>query len=296
LEVSILLAPQDTPSALAILSDLKKTGVASYALKLQPHWESETQQPLEFRMKRATHILLMLSGASANSTWFSFAAGWCLGGRRDLALFRSDRSIPVPGYLSGVPILDSDDAITLFYETQRAEWLVKEERDNARDALMESGIPFRSESLADCCREGDVKSVGFFLKAGMIPDMRDKAGVPLLGLAIRNKHSAVAELLVSRGASIDFQSEDRGYSALMDAASGGSLELVDLLLKRGANPDLVSKDGQSALIISVGRNDVPLCRKLLDYGANPDLTDKLGFSARKYAALFHNQQMLELFK
>jgi hypothetical protein len=296
LEVSILLAPQDAPCVLSLLSDLKKAGIASCALKIQPHWEAETQKPLEPRMKRATHILLVLSASSVGSTWFPFAAGWCLGMGRKLALFRADTDMEVPAYLSGVPVLDTDAKITLFYETERAEWLVKAERNTARDSLMELGIPFRSESLVGCCKEGDVKAVELFLKAGMIPDMRDRAGVTLLGLAIRNSHKAVVELLISRGAAIDLQSEDRGYSGLMDAASGGNLEIADFLLKRGADPNLVSKDGQSALVIGVGRNDAPLCRKLLDYGANPDLADKLGFSARRYAALFHNPQMVELFK
>jgi len=204
--------------------------------------------------------------------------------------------LPVPGYLSGVPLFDSVDSTAVYYETERAEWLIKEERRSARAALLETGIPFRSESLAECCREGDGKSVELFLKAGMIPDMRDRAGVTLLGLAIRNKHSAVAELLVTHGAAMDLQSEDRGYSALMDAAATGSLDLVEYLLKKGANPNLVSKDGQSALVIGVGRNDVPLCRKLLDYGADPELADKLGFSARKYAELFHNPEMLQVFR
>lgn len=292
----MLLAPADASKALTLLSSLKKAGISARALKLQPHWDFETRKPLEFQLRRASHILLILSPASASSTWFAFAAGWSLGNERSLTVFRTDPKLPVPGYLTGIPIQGSMDAATVFYESERAEWLVKEERSRARASLLEIGIPFRSESLAECCREGDVKAVEFFLKAGMIPDMRDRAGVTLLGLAIRNKHSAVAELLIAHGAAMDLQSEDRGYSALMDAAATGSLELVEYLLKKGANPNLVSKDGQSAIVIGVGRNDVPLCRKLLDYGADPELADKLGFSARKYAELFHNPEMMQIFK
>ena len=296
MEIVILAAPSDVLAAKGLLSSLTKDGMTCRALKVQPYWDSETKNPLEFRIRRASHVLLVVSRESVSSTWLAFVSGWCLGNNRELALFRIDSSIFVPGFLSGLPSFDAIAAVAHYYESRRAEWLVKEERDQARTSLLEIGIPFRSESLANCCQEGDVKAVELFLKAGMIADMRDRAGVTLLGLAVRNHHAVIAELLVSRGASLDLQSEDRGYSALMDAVAAGNGDLSDFLLKRGANPNLVSKDGQSALIIGVGRNDVPVCRKLLEYGADPNQTDKLGFSARKYAGLFHNPEMMELFK
>jgi len=295
LEVAVLLESSDTSNAVALLKNLGKAGISAYALKLGPSWEDETRKPLEFRIRKASHVLLAVSRESVGSTWFSFTGGWCLGNDKRLAVFREDASLRIPGYLTGVPVLDTLDRVAAYYETERAEWLVREDRSRARSSLLELGIPYRSESLATCCREGDVKAVELFLKAGMIPDMRDRAGVTLLGLALRSKHQAVAELLVENGAALDLQSEDRGYSALMDAAATGSLAMVEYLLKRGANPNLASKDSQTALVIAVGRNDVPLCRKLLDYGADPKTADKLGFSARKYAELFHNPEMVRLF-
>ena len=120
--------------------------------------------------------------------------------------------------------------------------------------------------------------------------------MPLLCLAARGKHRAVAEILLQRGAQVDLQSEDRGYSPLMDAAQAGSADLVRLFLERGALPDKSGKDGQTALVVSVGRNDVEVARLLVSGGADPDLSDKLGLSARKYAALFKNSAMLSLFE
>lgn len=295
MEVAVLLESKDSSTALALLKALGKAGISAYALKLGTSWEDESRKPLEFRIRKASHILLAVSSENVHSTWFAFTGGWCLGNDKRLAVYREDATLRIPGYLAGVPVLDSLDRAAAYYETERAEWLVREGRSRARASLLELGIPYRSESLAECCRQGDVKAVELFLKAGMNPDMRDRAGVTLLGLALRSKHQAVAELLVEHGAALDLQSEDRGYSALMDAAAAGSADAVDYLLKRGANPNLSSKDGQSALVIAVGRNDVPLCRKLLSYGADPDMKDKLGFSARKYTELFHNPEMVRLF-
>jgi ankyrin repeat protein len=82
----------------------------------------------------------------------------------------------------------------------------------------------------------------------------------------------------------------------MDAASCGAADIVSDLLAARAKTDLLSKDGQTALIISVGRNDVAVTGQLLAAGADADIKDKLGISARKYASLFHNPQIAELFE
>jgi ankyrin repeat protein len=93
---------------------------------------------------------------------------------------------------------------------------------------------------------------------------------------------------------VDLPSEDRGNSALMDAAAGGYEGIVRSLLSRGAAVDTQSKNGQSALVIVVGKNNTAIASLLLEAGADPDLADKLGFSARKYAKLFHDQTMSDL--
>jgi ankyrin repeat protein len=196
--------------------------------------------------------------------------------------------------LGSLPVIDSLEELAAYYAVERDEWLALETRRQARARLLEMGISCHAEALAQCSSEGDTKAVALFIEAGFNPDTRDKRGVPLLCLATRGKHLAVAELLLDRGASIDLQSEDRGYSALMDAAQAGAVELARLFLSRNADPNLASKDSQTALIVAVGRNDAAVSRLLLEAGADPDIVDKLGLSARKYAALFRNETILSL--
>jgi ankyrin repeat protein len=71
---------------------------------------------------------------------------------------------------------------------------------------------------------------------------------------------------------------------------------VQLYIEKGADTNLTSKDGQTALVVAVGRNDADVARLLVAGGADPDLADKLGLSARKYAALFKNPAILSLFE
>ena len=197
------------------------------------------------------------------------------------ALFRFDPSHGLPALpLGPAGLRRPRGARAPITSAEKEDWLVQEERRASRAALLEMGISVHNDSLAQCAREGDTKAVELFMKAGFLPDARDKYGVPLLCLAARGKHRAVAEILLERGAQIDAQSEDRGYSPLMDATQAGSADLVELFLAEGARPDLTSKDGQTALVVAVGRNDAEVARLLVSGGADPDLPRQ----ARPYGA------------
>jgi uncharacterized protein len=293
--VAVLASPEDALSLNKILTSLARVGVDAYGLKLHDSWESLRGENIIRRLEKASHFLAVATVASMGSSWFAFAAGYGYSRGTTFALFRFDPDKEIPRYLSGLPVLDSLDELEAYYRNEMATWLVQDERRASRAALLEMGISCHNESLSQCARDGDTKAVALFLKAGFPPDARDKYGVPLLCLAARGKHRAVAELLLERGAQVDLQSEDRGYSPLMDAAQAGSADLVGLFLERGADPDLKSKDGQTALVVAVGRNDADVARLLVSGGADPNLPDKLGLTARKYAALFKNPSILALF-
>jgi hypothetical protein len=293
--VAVLASPEDAQFLRNILSILSSVGVDSYGLKFHKGWEALPCDRLVARLGKASHFIALATTKSLESSWFSFVAGFGYGRGSNFVLFRFDPSREFPRYLSGLPVIDSLEELEVYYKIEKEEWLVQEERRESRAALLEMGISYHNDSLAQCTREGDTKAVELFLNAGFPPDARDKYGVPLLCLAARGKHRAVVELLLNHGAPIDLQSEDRGYSPLMDAAQAGSVDLVDLFIKRGAKADLISKDGQTALVVAVGRNDADVARILVEGGADPDLADKLGLSARKYAALFKNPAILTLF-
>jgi uncharacterized protein len=293
--VAVLVSPEDALTLENILTSLDRVGVDAYGLKIHTSWESLQRNNLIRRLEKASHMLVVVSISSMGSSWFTFAAGYGYSRESTVAFFRFDPDRAMPRYLTGLPVLDSLDELESYYREEMSAWLAEEERRVSRAALLEMGISCHNDSFSQCVREGDTKAVELFLKAGFHPDARDKHGVPLLCLAARNKHRSVIEILVEKGARIDLQSEDRGYSPLMDAAHAGSADLVKLFLERGADANLLSKDGQTALVIAVGRNDVEVARLLLRSGADPDQADKLGLSARKYAALFKNPSMLELF-
>lgn len=296
MNVAVLSSPEDVKELVGILGILRDLGIPAFGLKIRENWDDQSGQGLVSRIARASHVLVLASRREAVRPWFLFACGFCLGKSVRLALFRLEPVWDPPSYLARIPILDNDAELEEYYHIEHGEWALQEERQQARSNLLEIGISFHADSLAHCVSDGDLKAVELFLKAGFHANSRNKHGVPLLCLAARGKHKSVAELLLEFGADIDLQGEDRGYSALMDAVLAGSPELVNLFLDRGADPDLQSKDGQTALVVAVGRNDVEVSRRLVEGGANPDIADKLGFSARKYVALFKKPDLVDLFE
>ena len=95
-----------------------------------------------------------------------------------------------------------------------------------------------------------------------------------VGLAARNVmnvqplHAAVAArsaegvaMLLGRGADVNAR-QQVAYTPLMGAASGGRDDIADLLLKRGADPSLVSEDGKTAATVAAEHGHTGMAAKL----------------------------------
>jgi len=293
-KVAVLASPGDAPILVDLLGALAEADVDAFGLKIHDTWHDLPRSDIFMRLEKADRYLVIWNPDPRAESWISFTVGFALGSKLGIALFRAGAPAALPGYLEGLPLIAGREELAAYYRSEQAEWRADDTRLSARAALLEMGISCHAENLSQCVRDGDTRAVELFLRAGFPPDSRDKRGVALLGLAARHKHVAVAQLLLAEGAELDQQSEDRGYSPLMDAVQAGSIELVELFLGKGADPDLRSKDGQTALIVAVGRRDASIARMLLDYGADPGIEDKLGLSARKYAALFNAPALIAL--
>ena len=67
--------------------------------------------------------------------------------------------------------------------------------------------------------------------------------------AVGQDHLLAAERLIYRGAKVNQQDAD-GVTALMEAASVRSEDLVYLLLRNGADPAMLDSSGRDALAIA----------------------------------------------
>ena len=117
----------------------------------------------------------------------------------------------------------------------------------------------------------------------------------LLHVAATNGHLEMVKVLLKRGASVDLQT-GIGYTALMTASGYGRLSILSVLLQHSANPNLQSSNGQTALIIAAGEGQEACVQALLRAGANTELRTNDGRAALRWAEQQGHEAAAELIR
>lgn len=102
---------------------------------------------------------------------------------------------------------------------------------------------------------------------------------PLMYLAIKGETKRAAAL-IERGAEVN----QEGWTALHYAATVGNLELIDVLVKRGAKLDARAPGGTTPLMMAARHGRVEAAKRLLGAGADSTLRADLGMDAADFAA------------
>ncbi|KAK7498759.1 hypothetical protein BaRGS_00009851, partial [Batillaria attramentaria] len=99
------------------------------------------------------------------------------------------------------------------------------------------------------CIKGNLKKVRSLLSEGHPVNVRDNCGWTPLHEAANHDHKALVELLLDAGADINDRGGElcNGITPLIDAASCGNMDVVQLLIKRGANTLAKDTNGSTAL-------------------------------------------------
>ena len=164
----------------------------------------------------------------------------------------------------------------------------------AKHKLLERGIPYTADCFGTYIAKNKPEVVHEFLEAGMSINARDDLGTPMLNIACRNDNFEFVEMIYDLGAEINAVSEDRGYTAVMDAVWRGNEKITKYLISKGADLNTINKEGQNNLILAVGANRESLVKLLAENGADPDVKDMMGMSAYNYAVLFKKQKLVEI--
>jgi len=120
-------------------------------------------------------------------------------------------------------------------------------------------------------------------------------GETALHVSTRNRDLPWVGYLLKKGADPDI-GDRNGDTPLIIASSTGFEEAAEYLLRYKANADATNRRGETALIVAVQQRRPRLVELLLKAGADPDKADHAaGYSARDYAKRdSRNPQLLRL--
>jgi serine/threonine-protein phosphatase 6 regulatory ankyrin repeat subunit B len=135
--------------------------------------------------------------------------------------------------------------------------------------------------------DGDIKEVTNFLKRGADVNATDGLGnSALIFVEACRRHDdltqsrvQLVELLIAKGAAVDHQDDD-GANALMYAARNGDAQAVNALLRNGASVNIADNDGETALMKAAASSCTEeTVRALLSAGADLTARDHKGRNA-----------------
>ena len=172
------------------------------------------------------------------------------------------------------------------------------------EALARRGrVPFEAfpDDPIRAAYRGDVDAVLRFLDDGFAPNAGNEVGYTALMGAARGESLDVIRLLLSRGGQAGL-ADKRGYTALHWAAaqsagdSARQVECVRALIDAGADPNAQSEEGGTPLMNAAWFGCSDSVRELLRRGADPRMSDSKGRTARGCASERGHKDVEELLK
>jgi quinoprotein dehydrogenase-associated probable ABC transporter substrate-binding protein len=147
--------------------------------------------------------------------------------------------------------------------------------------------------LLHAINRNHVPTVEMLAKKGADLELRNKQGITPLSWAIGDGKYFAAKALIDAGADVNARSGYENVTPLMvvatqlaaktrtgNLAQGPQpLDLARELIAKGAEIDVVSKDGVTALMIAAGHNNAPIIGLLVGAGADPGVKNAQGRTA-----------------
>lgn len=147
-----------------------------------------------------------------------------------------------------------------------------------------------SEDLLLYAQLGYADHISRLVADGTDPDWRRADGVTTLMIAALTGRVAIMTALVDAGATVDLQAPD-GMTALLAATAFArttrDIAGIEMLLARGADPNLANVEGNDPLMMTARHGLVEGVIVLLKAGADPKRANRYGTTALMQAARGH---------
>lgn len=154
---------------------------------------------------------------------------------------------------------------------------------------------FSQKNVFDIARTGSLDEIKILFEENpkAVNEVNEN-GYSTLILATYRSNNDVAKYLIEVIDDIDYTCSLG--SALMAATYKSNTEIVESLLIKGANPDKVDENGQTALMLASQFGNKDIVSLLLEHKADKTILNKEGKSAFEFAVFSGNNEIIELLK
>lgn len=166
------------------------------------------------------------------------------------------------------------------------EKLIKEGADvNIQEAEGETPLMYAAA-------EGQYEAVRLLLRYGVNIQKKSKNNQTALGRASQFGYPTIVQALLDAGANVE-EAMDDGGTPLMYA---DKLDVVKILLKRGADVSAQDYSGMTALISASAEGRSSIVAELLKHGANVNQKDRAGKTALTWAIERRQYEIIHILK
>lgn len=147
------------------------------------------------------------------------------------------------------------------------------------------------KALRDAMFAEDLEATRNAVKGSIKINNEDVFGDTPLTISVRWGNLEVVELLLNKGANANMQVGYNLRTALHDAARYDRLKVAEFLIDKGANPKAKDEDGDTPLHVAAERGYPEIAKLLIDKGADPKAKDEDGDTPTDWAKL-HGYRLL----
>lgn len=189
---------------------------------------------------------------------------------------------------------------TLANFISNASSYLKDKKSNISKAqamaeLEKLGIPLNSASFAEQVEKGALREVELCLAAGIDPNVFRDNDTALL-IATKNNNVEMVNLLLAYGANPNIKGEKGQNTPLITASERGYLDIAKALLSdKRTNPNMRDEKMLTPLMHAASKGHVEIVLALLENGANPNLANA-GKTALWYAQESQNIAVVEVLR
>jgi ankyrin repeat protein len=151
------------------------------------------------------------------------------------------------------------------------------------------------QPFIEAVKHGDIDAVITLLDNGADVDQPAADGTSALTHAAYRNDLAMLEMLLFKGEARVGVANDYGATALYVAAARADTDLVERLLRAGADADASLLSGETPLMVASNRGRLEVAKLLLEYGADPNAKETSGGqTALMWAAAAQHPEVVEV--